>query len=612
MKTVASKNGFTVVAYKGDASTMLAFDLDENNTDDLAGFSIRYTTPSGKSFFLGNRLSFDVKITNATSPDKRSYTSSELAPFQKFRWLHVPGDFHQALNKTEYGEYSYHVTPRYFKNGKLLPLDTTLTVNVKIDVSPFALNNSFVARGFMASQAYVHRFGKTRNIRPNDKDLLFDIKKKSGTSPAGNDFTFEDQYRWMGFTAREKLLDYIDEAIADKDISLDVFAYDLNEPSVCDRFLTLAREGRVRIILDNASLHVHSENKNRPDSYEDMFEDEFNQVKKGKAAIVRAHFGRYAHNKVIIQKEKGTPVSVLTGSTNFSTNGVYINANHIIILRSEEAALLYQKIFDQSFTEEGRKDIRKYFLTAQSNKINDPSLPEIYVAFSPHSEDTAKDILHKLCDKIQHTRSSVLFAVMELGGTGEVLDELKQLHRDSSVFSYGVTDTTSGIKLYKPDDPGGILVTGKKIQSKLPPPFDQEVSPAGHEIHHKFIVLDFNGTDPVVFCGSSNLAEGGEKANADNLIEIRDEGIATAFAIEAIRLVDHYHFRDAMLNADNTKPLLLATTDKWCRKYYDHDDLHFRDRKLFTVNSSMGTAPTKTGRSEGKKVIGKKGTRLKV
>jgi hypothetical protein len=66
----------------------------------------------------------------------------------------------------------------------------------------------------------------------------------------------------------------------------------------------------------------------------------------------------------------------------------------------------------------------------------------------------------------------------------------------------------------------------------------------GHQVHHKFVVCGFNGKDPVVYCGSSNLALGGEKANGDNLLAIHDEDIATVFAIEALGLVDHFEFLD--------------------------------------------------------------------
>src|SRR5215831_18010679 len=77
----------------------------------------------------------------------------------------------------------------------------------------------------------------------------------------------------------------------------------------------------------------------------------------------------------------------------------------------------------------------------------------------------------------------------------------------------------------------------------------------------EFIVMDFNSYEPVVFTGSSNLAAAGEKANGDNLLAIFDRAAATAYAIEAVRLVDHYHFRTSMKAATSDRPLMLKTDD---------------------------------------------------
>jgi len=90
----------------------------------------------------------------------------------------------------------------------------------------------------------------------------------------------------------------------------------------------------------------------------------------------------------------------------------------------------------------------------------------------------------------------------------------------------------------------------------------------------------------VVYTGSSNLASGGETSNGDNLIEIRDRAFASAFAVEAIRLVDHYHFRDAMENADPSAPLTLQGADPqgekpWWDAYYDEREMKCQERELF-------------------------------
>jgi hypothetical protein len=122
------------------------------------------------------------------------------------------------------------------------------------------------------------------------------------------------------------------------------------------------------------------------------------------------------------------------------------------------------------------------------------------------------------------------------------------------VYSYGISDAPAGIFLYSPAQASGVQVTGKPGQVTLPPPFDQVPSPPGHEIHDKFVVCGLNGNDPVVYCGSSNLASGAEAANGDNLLAIHDADVATAFAIEALGLVDHYNFLDRMANPKKAAP----------------------------------------------------------
>jgi hypothetical protein len=136
------------------------------------------------------------------------------------------------------------------------------------------------------------------------------------------------------------------------------------------------------------------------------------------------------------------------------------------------------------------------------------------------------------------------------------------------------------------------------VRTQLPPPFNQvrNIGGVGHQVHHKFVVCGFNGEDPVVFCGSSNLALGGEQLNGDNLLAIRDPYVATAFAIEALGLVDHFQFLDRVQTTDGapTKPppasksdaavsagWFLSTTGRWAQPYFDPNDLHSVDRLLF-------------------------------
>ena len=54
-------------------------------------------------------------------------------------------------------------------------------------------------------------------------------------------YTFEDMQRWLGWQARVLILDFLNEAKT-VDCTLDVFAFDLNETTVCDTLIKFGAE----------------------------------------------------------------------------------------------------------------------------------------------------------------------------------------------------------------------------------------------------------------------------------------------------------------------------------------------------------------------------------
>ena len=585
-------------AHVGDAKTLLAFNLlDASRAKNLAGFTIECKPSGQQPYFLQNTLQFRTPGNHAQDATEPA-NSSINAPFHKFRWLHVPGSVHQGL-KPFRGKYTYTVTPRYF-DGKqsMLPLDPDLGVSVNVNVVPFEKKRLALAftRGFTQSQAFVHHFGLKALIRPAGDELLFDTTQVAGTDAKGKQYTFEEEYEWSGFTARERIFELLNEVLANKALRLDVFAYDLNEPDLMKVLLQLAKQGRIRVVLDNADLH-HSAAKPKP---EDEFETLFKQQATPGAEIQRGKFETYAHDKVFVVSGPGGPVRVLTGSTNFSVTGLYVNSNHVLVFDDQKVASKYAEVFEAVWAGKVKK---KAFLESSLSRkayaFSTAATPPTEITFAPHSEEFAAATLDGLSARIKaeggKQRGSVLFAVMSLDrGTGSVLPALTGVHADDRIFSYGISDGAKGISLYKPGRKTGVLVTGKPGSTQLPRPFDQirQVG-IGHQIHHKLVVCGFNGDDPVVYCGSSNLTLGGEQANGDNLLAIRDPDVATVFAIEALALVDHFHFLDRASTGPSTKPpaskqqaaqsagWFLSTTDKWTEPYFDPNDLHFVDRLLF-------------------------------
>jgi phosphatidylserine/phosphatidylglycerophosphate/cardiolipin synthase-like enzyme len=547
----------------------------------------------------------------------------------------VLGAVHQGIQPF-FGTYIYTVTPRYFDNGRLLPLDPSLSASLKIEVGEFTkgkLELGFT-RGYTQSQAFVNHFGPTAKIQPQPPKLLYDTSTQAATNSQGVKFTYEDEYEWLGLTAREKIFGVLNDVLKNKAQVIDVFAYDLNETDILQLLLKLAKQGRIRLILDNSKDH-HDKQNSKP---EDQFARLFSKAAGSKKLLQRGKFGRYAHDKVIVvynDKARKTPLKVLTGSTNFSATGLYVNSNHVLVYDDREVAGWYASIFAEVWqTAVALKPFVKSSWSLKTFSSSTKAVPKTDFTFAPHDSATTGKVLKTVTDRIaveekkSKSEGSVLFAVMQIstpqrkktsakgaGGKSKkpaaqnpVYDALNNLHKNNRIFSYGISDSPGGIALYPVGKTTGVLVTGKPSQTILPPPFNQvpAIKGFGHQVHHKFVVCGFNTPDAVVFCGSSNLSTGGEENNGDNLLAIHDQDIATVFAIEALLLVDHFDFLDKMPKASKGKAKgkgngkakiaqlpasqhqsamnaawFLPTDDKWTTKYFDPKDLHSVDRQLF-------------------------------
>ena len=578
--------------------TLLAMSIDESIIKNFTGFSIRVTPPGRPPFFLFNRFTYEEEVLrkNGFDPKDKNVTLTNFSPLQIFRWVHTPNTNHN-INEMIFGNYKYEITPRYLVNDILQELDSSLTVSFGFDIHPYQSKDIQIGftRGFIESQAYTRHFGSNNKTRPNKTDLIFDITARSGPlatdqkkNPLLQDYTFEVQHKWLGWQARERIKEMLEETLNNADMSLDVFAFDLDEPVICDILIKLAKDGRARVILDNSNDHT------KPGKLEIKFDAQYRAQAKDEQTLKRGCFGALAHSKVFIQKLKGQPVKVLTGSTNFSTNGAYINANHVIIFTNKNVAALYEDVFEKSFGQELMDVFSSTDFAMNDNVVQEVGLPDMTIHFSPHKKAAAQKFFDVINKRILDAKSDVLFAIMNDRSASSILDAIRTQLDSDTVFTYGITDVIgdkTDIKLYKVGSKRGVRIAGRPGTFILPPPFDKETSIPGISVHHKFVVVDFKGANPVVYCGSSNLAFGPEQHNGDNLIEIRDKDAVTVFAIEAIRLVDHFEFRNAQFLAqqkavkDNKKepdPIHLhaSNEENWINKYYDENDLKMVERTL--------------------------------
>ncbi len=554
---------FTLKLHRSEGMLLLAMNWKEGPPPaDFVGFGIEYKEPAGDRFYaLNNRLTFPT----ADGSVPTTALSSLLSPIQKFRWVHFP------RNAELPGAFTYRVTPVFMNAQEVLSYGEAQVAAIELqrDTWPGQLNVTFT-RGYVSSQAFVERYAK------DDRNLttLLPRKADDGLDFVPSNPNAQAALEWMGFEARDAILAVLDQAVADTAAQIKVIAYDLNEPNIVTRLEKLGQ--RLQIIIDDSSSHGDA------DSAETLAAARLIQAG---ATVKREHMASLQHNKVILL-DGSAAKTVVCGSTNFSWRGLYVQANNALVLQGQTALGLFQAAFAQYWASSSAREFGAW-PPAQWQDLGLDNI-DAKVTFSPHALDNAA--LAGVGSDIAATGSSLLFSLAFLYQTnGPIQAAIKQVAANPAVFVYGISDRQmqEGLDVLLPGGDSAILHAAA-LNKNIPAPFQAEptglVGGAGVRLHHKFVVIDFDKPTARVYMGSYNFADAADRSNGENLLLIRDRRVAVAYMVEAVRLLDHYHFRVAQesVKAGTRTALTLQRPGPapWWQEDYS-DPRKIQDRLLF-------------------------------
>lgn len=549
---------FVLRAHRGEGMVLLAMDWKGGRPpDDFVGFGITYKEPGGANWLnVTNRLSF------GPPPPFPERKPSMDAPIQKFRWVHFP------FNADLVGKFTYRVTPRFMKSDETLRSGAAQNVQLELrrETVPGELNVAFT-RGFIASQAFVDRWlsgGPINTLLPPNADVALDFVP---THPNA-----AEALAWMGFEANAEILRVLDLAIADPTANVDVVAFDLANPAVVRRLEALGT--RLRIVIDDSKDHKG------PERAEGIAEQRLAST-AGRSHVVRQHMGSLQHNKTIVVHGPNLNM-VLCGSTNFSWRGSYVQNNHVVVLYGAGAVKPFLEAFEGYFRAKGPVAFRSSDSTLWHTIAGST---DVAVTFSPHRPET--EVLAEVAADIESATSSVLYSLAFLyQTTGAIRNTITSLTEADEVLVAGISDkAVGGIEVQGPAR-NRAPVSPAVLGANAPAPFSQEPAGGGGvRMHHKFVVTDFDTPQARVYLGSFNFSGPADKNNGENLLLIRDRKVATAFAVEAIRIIDHYEFRlkqvSEPVEALSLKKAPVGIGDAtWFAEHY-HDPHRVADRQLF-------------------------------
>ena len=535
---------FRIKAYAGTNGVLLAVDLAESRRAGLLGFAFRQKEGTKPWQWLLNSLTFPGR---AHTLAQWNATPSNLAPIQKFRWA----DYSIEPRTT----CRYRVHPVY-GTAAAPELGEPLEVSVTTDDGKPAGHRVIFNRAVAASQAFGRKFPEMDQLLSQQDKLPIE------GWPA-------EPRIWLQHGLLDQILAFIGRSKRSA-WALDIAIYEYELKAIVDAVNAAHRRGvKVRVIYhakvgdaqtaqNEASLaKIPAENK-RARLTTRIFHDKFVVLSKLASGGVRK------------------PQAVLCGSTNFTENGVYRQANVVHVADDKALAAKYLELFGQIWSSPDDVDATRKWIS-KNNPIE--TAKPLFAGFSPR---TGGADLAEFIRVIRGADRDLLFATA-FALPDDLLDALLGAEHDD-VLRYGIQNTASRITGFHADRTAEFTATALLSNGLEGWVKEGLKGQRGNLlVHLKAIVANFTSDAPVVISGSHNLSVSASNGNDENYLIVRgDTDLADRYGLEIIRFYEHYRFRyfARLLKLQKVQPL--AIDDSWTRPYYQAGNLKALSRLRFS------------------------------
>ena len=555
MRAIGQSDGVSVKAYAGTSGVILAFDVTQDKRAGLLGFAIERTGGNRPHKWLGGALNFP-----GVERRPGEFATSDSAPIQKFRW----SDYTVFPDTT----YTYTVHPVYGEPAQPRvdpgPSVTIMTSSITRGDHRIVFN-----RAAAASQAFTRQFPEVEaELKAARK-----AKRPAVMPPRA--------LAWLSRGALEQITGFCARAL-DPTWALDIAIYEYELQEIRDAIDAARHRGAEVRIVYHAKKDDHQSELNA-----EHVADWPESQKKARVT------SRICHDKFIVlsrvHENERSPASVLCGSTNFTHNGVYRQANVVHTANRPELAATYLQLFEVLFGGATPGDTKKWINVNNALSSDAP----IVAGFSPRSGEVDLDLF---AAEIRGAARDVLFCTA-FDLNARILEALKGKPHDT-ILRYGLQnsrDTITGIHRDRTADFVATAMLNEGLEGFL------KESTAGQRgnilIHTKLVVIDFTSDAPTVISGSHNLSASASGGNDENYLIIRGAvDVADCYGVELMRLYDHYRFRwhQSPRSKDPAAPPPppedptwpvghLCPDDRWTKVYFDGATLEAADRVRFGV-----------------------------
>jgi hypothetical protein len=542
--------------------------------------------------------------------------NTSVWPIQKLSWkdLTLRKKRDQVVRRADNTRIQYKVRPVVIFESDLKEVKTNLKVTytgkpVRLsyfdegevsDIITIKLDHGAIRATFTNGVLATQWLANAMN-NPTWKGIKSEIKDKES-----------DIRKYLAGDVLETLKTLLEKVETKEGASLKMALYELEDEELID--LIKKNKTKIDIVLSNTSKDANGkwDKENSPVRKE---------LKEEKVKIMDRMFNNNSigHNKFVIYLENDKPLSVMTGSTNWTSSGLCAQSNNAVIIDSPEVATLYDNYFELLKTDTwnfsvpkplsaAAKNVQGAILRTSNAKGNDSVTlndgTKVTVWFSPNTPKVSvnKKVipadLSQVYSIMRKANKAIFFAVF-LPGRGNdfegndimtnIITEAIYLgDKDKSLMVYGaISDPTAMPNYVNP-------VKGKKIPSTpftyndgmmhivraanlnekdVIGDFQKELlkTPGGHAIiHDKIVVVDPFSTNGAVIFGSHNAGFKASYSNDENLLIVQNNpGLVHAYALHVLDVFEHYRFRavQAELEAEDKKAWdgFLSLDDTWLK-----------------------------------------------
>lgn len=578
------KDGISVHAIPGTHTVLFGMDATDQARQGLLGFALGKRKPSGNIIWMNG---FKVFRETAPNPEPGTLKPTNEHPIQDFQW--------SDYNAEPGGEAAdYVIRPLYGTPTELRP-GSDVEMTVATLNAPGARQHVYFNRGTVPGQAFARQFG---NTYPTDDE------QRDPSNP---------KVKWLSRGLLEAALDFIGRATG-PGFELKVAAYEFTYfPFLVALGEAALRGAKVKICVNTG------DRRGNGDIYQDetsvgnwiaMLDDPLkdrlgttlpSMNRKGLTLYPRTWWSGIPHNKFMVLEENGHPISVWTGSTNFTPSGFLGQSNLAHVINDESLAKSYASYWEKLAEDPSPADLSGFNMREFPDPPPSPT-DDVRPIFSPRHEGILAWYAGQMAQAERAGFLTAAFGISEEIGTAFTGDS--DILRFVVAENAGRSDKAKAVMRAIENDRDNIVAMGallaeKSIKAGLPGEAldrwflrEERHRRQGNifYIHTKLMMIDPFGPNPRVFSGSANFSANSVTDNDENMVLLSGEWaseITPVLVNEFMRLHRHLYFRTTALRlagsggADASEAALLTPDDSWQVDHFKPGRQKCRKRELF-------------------------------